>query len=188
MALARMDLLRSSDAANEATIHSVDIRAFQQQSAEPGQISDFQESILADGVVTDDEMRGAVEATLACIRDQGIGNVSVPPESEDGQVPRTILVVVADGERSAANASVLPCKEQFMEYVDRAYGRQFAPPPLTPAEYEEQHRTFAECMRARGFDKVGERGLVSGVQLSAIRALEGGAEAIESCAPEAWSE
>lgn len=146
-----------------------------------GSIPVLQRDILADGRVSDDEMREAVAATVQCIKDRGFTNVSVPPSGDDTKVDRTILIVAGDGAQAEADAAVFDCKAQFMDAVDEAYARQFAGPPKSQAEIAAQQERFTDCLVSRGYKTGPGDRIMSPAILDVIRATDDGKRAIGEC-------
>ncbi|MGH2611332.1 MAG: hypothetical protein ACRDHF_19825, partial [Tepidiformaceae bacterium] len=143
-------------------------------------ISEYQQTVLADGVVTDEEMRDAVAATVACIRAQGY-NAQVPPSGEPGQVDRVILVIGREGEVDPAgpvNDVVAGCKEEYMERVDREYARQSAP---SPESADALAQRFAACMIDAGYPPGPGETVFTTERMYEVAGTPAGLKALDAC-------
>lgn len=145
-----------------------------------GQPSPFQQGILADGHVTDDEMQSAVDATLACLAKKGLEAI-VPPGYPGTGVNRNILVVSPD--RALIKSALNECDSQFMGPVEWRYAAERnTRTPVTPDEFI---RIFDECMKARGFpsapDGSDPNAFWTTDHMNMVAADQAGLQALDAC-------
>lgn len=98
---------------------------------------EYQLSALADGVVTEAEVREALGRAARCMAEQGVEALPLDHPQLEGNL--VLARRVPDGEDPAADAPVMPeCAERFSAHVTSAYRAQQraagldTPPPAPP--------------------------------------------------------
>jgi len=138
----------------------------------PDLISEPQWAMVRDGRVTDEEMRQAAEATVACAAEAGV-TLTVYPGA-DGDARGTLTHMSASGEPSWA---VRDCKWKFMDAVSLLYGSQID--ARAYATTEEHVARWDGCLATQGFP--GQWPGILGRRLSDPKAPA----AIDACRPTA---
>ena len=115
-----------------------------------GQASEYERAIIADGVVTRDELLAAFGELSACVESAAaaIGGVTVLPADFSGDVPRLGGIQSADKSAlDAVAAAALACDDEYFDHVYAAWGSTVARQQKQPLWDE-----VAACLRAKGYD------------------------------------
>ena len=111
----------------------------------PEAISEDQWALVNDGWVSDDDMRAAVEATVACAAEDGV-SLAVQGGGENG-VARTLGFVSPSGQPSAAVAA---CIREHVSAVSYLYERQRD--TRTFVGEQDYYETMGSCLRGAGIE------------------------------------
>jgi hypothetical protein len=114
------------------------------------QASAFERAIIADGVVTREELLAAFSELNACVEDAAaaIGGVTVLPADFSGDVPR--LGGIQSADKSAIDAvgdAALACDDEYFDHVYAAWGSSTARDQKQPLWDQ-----LAACLRGKGYD------------------------------------
>jgi hypothetical protein len=124
--------------------------------------SEYQEDILADGVVTAGEYEGAILATKQCIEDVTDGRIEV---SEPFPSPDGVGIELELGWRTGdtddeeeriseiAREASFSCSDEYSTYVDQAYRDTHK---LSAADIDRDLAAFADCLHFAGFEQFSE--------------------------------
>lgn len=124
--------------------------------------SQYQQEILADGIVTLGEYEGALYATKSCIEGETDGLVSVtdPFPSPEGiglelNLNWTTGETDAEEERisTIAREAAFSCSAEYSDFVEMAYLETHA---LSESEIEADTAAFLVCVRESGFEQFDE--------------------------------
>lgn len=114
------------------------------------QASAYESAIIADGIVTRDELLGAFAKLNGCVEDAAaaVGGVTVLPADFSGDVPR--LGGIESADKSAIDAvgdAALACDDEYFDHVYAAWGSSAAHDQKQPL-----WDAVAACLRDRGYD------------------------------------
>jgi hypothetical protein len=134
--------------------------------------SQFQQDILADGVVTIAELETAVRAKVACEVESGVAVSDFSFDPDGGGYGMSVTWGAqppTDSELASRDAIEERCMTEYSIVVEAVFGFQRQPTPLELAEKTER---VAECMRQYGVDvpegqTLAELGDVAGEDLRA---------------------
>ena len=110
-------------------------------------VSAYQQAILADGEVTDEEMEAAVRKTVSCLQEQGFNAEFLPKEV--GWAPPTFRIITSDEPVAVATATV-PCKTEYMSELGITYAVNREPQDAAFGPDEHIARVEA-CIADAGF-------------------------------------
>lgn len=113
-------------------------------------VSDYQQEILGDDLVTFGELEGAVSQYVACIE----GDTSLRVEyvfDEQARAFSFLFTDLAGGDASqiVEQPEAVACNEEYKFWVERFWADQEGPSPEDDAAF---YAAIAECMRVKGFD------------------------------------
>lgn len=149
------------------------------------QTSDYQATILADGVVTDDEMREAVQATVACLREQGV-NAEFLPQTQLWAPPSFRIVSGNPPEHTAEQTR--PCQQEYMSELGLPYYRE-QERKHARFDGEEVGRRMEDCIASKGFPLQGRfPNSYHPARQQELSATTGGARAWRECQMEVQRE
>jgi hypothetical protein len=110
----------------------------------PEFITEAQWELVQDGKVSDDEMRGAVQATIECARELGTELLMQPPPFA-GAVPFRFGFAAVDEERSQA---IEDCRWTHMYAAEQLYERQWSDREF--ASREQVDGFVVDCLESKG--------------------------------------
>ena len=112
----------------------------------------MQERILADGLVTADEYRQAMQATVTCVEDAGFEAAVTTDSLFDPSIPpglvlgHTITIPILTNGPDPGEL-LEQCRAQWSWQVEQIWLAQVLPPP---AEREQAWQRFWDCVRDQG--------------------------------------
>lgn len=105
----------------------------------------FQQEMLADGFITEDELERATFATVECVREAG-ASASEPVWRGELQTPRWDWGM--NWPHGADSSAYDDCDDQFLRDVQGLWVDQHR---MTEAEEQEARETALECMSENGY-------------------------------------
>lgn len=108
--------------------------------------SEYQAAILADGTVTEDEMRAAVQQTVACLQAKGL-NAEFLPSGRPSDPPSYRVV---SSEQLDFDEAIKPCEDEYMSELGGPYARELER-RYAAFSKEESVRRVEECIESKGF-------------------------------------
>lgn len=107
--------------------------------------ADYQDQILEDGIVTDDELHAALTRTADCLEAAGVQPIRLGDPLLEGEF-QLGWIIGSGQDASNVSTTVGRCKQEYSSRILRAYQLQGQSPSLDPKAREAE---IMACLRSR---------------------------------------